>query len=77
MITTPCHGPGPSGTAEYADMLPGIGIFASPTTAPPRTRHHVRMRSVRVGPEPVDLEQYCVRRQARTGGLINEYRLVA
>jgi putative transposase len=28
-------------------------------------------------PEPVDLEQYCVRRQARAGGLINEYRLVA
>jgi transposase len=28
-------------------------------------------------PEPVDLEQYCVRRQARVGGLINEYRLIA
>jgi putative transposase len=28
-------------------------------------------------PEPVDLEQYCVRGQARVGGLINEYRLVA
>jgi hypothetical protein len=28
-------------------------------------------------PEPVDLEQYRVRRQARIGGLINEYRLVA
>jgi putative transposase len=28
-------------------------------------------------PEPVDLEQYHVRRQARAGGLINEYRLVA
>ncbi len=28
-------------------------------------------------PEPVDLEQYRVRRQARAGGLINEYRLVA
>ena len=27
--------------------------------------------------EPVDLEQYCVRRQARAGGLISEYRLVA
>jgi hypothetical protein len=27
-------------------------------------------------PEPVDLEQYRVRRQARAGGLINEYRLV-
>ena len=27
--------------------------------------------------EPVDLEQYRVRRQARAGGLINEYRLVA
>ena len=27
--------------------------------------------------EPVDLEQYRVRRQARVGGLINEYRLVA
>jgi len=28
-------------------------------------------------PDPVDLEQYRVRRQARVGGLINEYRLVA
>jgi transposase len=28
-------------------------------------------------PEPVDLEQYRVRRQVRVGGLINEYRLVA
>jgi hypothetical protein len=28
-------------------------------------------------PEPIDLEQYCTRRQARVGGLINEYRLVA
>ena len=27
--------------------------------------------------EPVDLEQYHVRRQARAGGLINEYRLRA
>jgi len=28
-------------------------------------------------PEPVDLEQYRVRKQARVSGLINEYRLVA
>jgi putative transposase len=28
-------------------------------------------------PEPVDLEQYRVRRHARVGGMINEYRLVA
>jgi len=28
-------------------------------------------------PEPVDLEQYHVRRQTRLGGLINEYRLIA
>jgi putative transposase len=28
-------------------------------------------------PEPVDLEQYRVRRQTRAGGLINEHRLVA
>jgi hypothetical protein len=27
-------------------------------------------------PEPVDPEQYRARRQARAGGLINEYRLV-
>jgi transposase InsO family protein len=27
-------------------------------------------------PEPVDLEQYRVRRHARVGGMINEYRLV-
>ena len=28
-------------------------------------------------PEPVDLGQYRVRKRARVGGLINEYRLVA
>jgi hypothetical protein len=28
-------------------------------------------------PEPVDLEQFRVRKHARVGGLINEYRLVA
>ena len=28
-------------------------------------------------PEPVDLEQYRIRRQTRVGGLINEYHLVA
>jgi putative transposase len=28
-------------------------------------------------PEPIDLGQYHARRQARVGGLINEYRLVA
>jgi hypothetical protein len=28
-------------------------------------------------PEPVDLGQYRIRKQARAGGLINEYRLVA
>ena len=28
-------------------------------------------------PEPIDLDQYRVRKQARVGGLINEYRLVA
>jgi hypothetical protein len=28
-------------------------------------------------PEPVDLEQYRVRKHAKVGGLINEYRLVA
>ena len=28
-------------------------------------------------PEPVDLEQYHVRRHTRVGGLVNEYRLVA
>ena len=28
-------------------------------------------------PEPVDLGQYRVRKRARAGGLINEYRLVA
>jgi putative transposase len=28
-------------------------------------------------PEPVDLDQYRLRRLTRAGGLINEYRLVA
>jgi hypothetical protein len=28
-------------------------------------------------PQPVDLDQYRIRKRAHTGGLINEYRLVA
>jgi hypothetical protein len=28
-------------------------------------------------PKPADLDQYHARRQARVGGLINEYRLIA
>jgi hypothetical protein len=28
-------------------------------------------------PQPVDLDQYRIRKRARVGGLINEYRLVA
>ncbi len=28
-------------------------------------------------PQPVDLDQYRIRKRARAGGLINEYRLVA
>jgi hypothetical protein len=28
-------------------------------------------------PEPINLDHYRVRKQARVGGLINEYRLVA
>jgi hypothetical protein len=45
--------------------------------------HHRPHRSLHAAaplqplPEPVDLEQYHVRRQTRVGGLINEYRLVA
>jgi transposase InsO family protein len=36
-----------------------------------------RSRAAETVPEPVDLKRYRVRRQARAGGLINEYRLVA
>ena len=28
-------------------------------------------------PEPVDLEQYRIRKQTRAGGVINEYHLIA
>ena len=34
-------------------------------------------RTISPGAPPVDLEQYHIRGQARAGGLINEYRLVA
>jgi hypothetical protein len=45
--------------------------------------HHNQHRSLDAAatlkplPEPVDLGQYRVRKRARVGGLINEYRLVA
>ena len=46
-------------------------------------RSHRPHRSLNAGaplkplPEPIDLEHYGARRQARVDGLINEYRLVA
>ena len=45
--------------------------------------HHRPHRSMHAAaplqprPQPVNLEQYHVRKQARAGGLINEYRLAA
>jgi transposase InsO family protein len=41
---------------------------------PHRSLHGAPLKPL---PEPVDLEQYRVRRHTRVGGLINEYRLVA
>jgi putative transposase len=43
-------------------------------------RHHRSLHAaapLKPLPEPVDLDQYRVRRQARVGDLIGEYRLVA
>jgi hypothetical protein len=34
-------------------------------------------RTAEAAAEPADLDLYRIRRQARVGGLINEYRLVA
>ena len=42
---------------------------------PHRSRHAAA--PLKPLPEPVDLDQYRVRRQARVGGMIGEYRLVA
>ena len=73
----PPRAPGP-----HPHLEPG-----PPAADPVRVRiHHNRHRPhrslhaaapLKPLPEPVDLEQYRVRRQARVGGLINEYRLVA
>jgi putative transposase len=42
---------------------------------PPRSLHGAA--PLKPLPEPVDLDQYRVRRHTRAGGLIHEYRLVA
>jgi hypothetical protein len=39
--------------------------------------HEVTQFSAPTLPDPVDLEQYRVRKHNYVGGLINEYRLVA
>jgi hypothetical protein len=39
----------------------------------PKARHSGPLKPL---PEPVNLDQYRVRKQAHVGGLINEYRLV-
>jgi HAD superfamily hydrolase (TIGR01450 family) len=53
---------GKPAAAFFATALAHLGTGAAPLKALP---------------EPVDLDQYRVRRQARVGGLINEYHLVA
>jgi putative transposase len=42
---------------------------------PHRSRHGAA--PLKPLPEPADLDQYRIRRQAQAGGLINEYHLVA
>jgi hypothetical protein len=57
--------PGELNPVPSQDLLPagGVGnLIAAP---------------LKLLPEPVDLEQYRVRRQTRVGGLIGEYHLVA
>ena len=55
----------------------------SPRATSCRNNQHRPHRSLHAAapltplPEPVDLDQYRVRRQTRVGGLINEYRLVS
>jgi hypothetical protein len=46
----------------------------SARTPPPR---FARSRAAETPAQPVDLDQYRVRKQARVGGLINEYHLIA
>jgi putative transposase len=65
-------------------FMRGVWMLQS-TVRIPETHHnqHRPHRSLRGAaplkplPEPVDLDLYRVRRQARVSGTINEYRLVA
>ncbi len=55
------------------EILKNAGI-ESPATP---IRAHLAAVATPPGPEPVNLDQYRVRKQARIDGLINGYRLVA
>ena len=65
-----------SRVAAAMEILKKAGI----DSAPNQHRPHRSLRGdapLKPLPEPAHLGQYRVRRQARVGGLINEYRLVA
>jgi len=51
--------------------------YETTTTGVGRTAPSTQPAPLKPLPEPVDLERYRVRRHARTGGIINEYRLAA
>jgi putative transposase len=75
---------GDADASSWTAPLSGTGAICNSSCSITRTHHnqHRPHRFLHAAaplkplPGPVDLEQYRVRRQARVGGLINEYRLV-
>jgi hypothetical protein len=60
-----------------ASAQPDAELAPSLSSARDQVSGRDRVIGTHTLPEPVDLDLYRIRRQARADGLINEYRLVA
>src|SRR5215469_16011587 len=71
----PPRTPGPHPHLNPGPAAADLARVRDPSQSAPASPLPARRRAADTATEPVDLEQYRVRRQARAGGLINEYRL--
>jgi hypothetical protein len=73
----PPRAPGPHLRLDSEPSAADPAWLPDPPQSAPAAPIPARSRAAETVPEPINLDQYRVRKQAHVGGLINEYRLVA